>query len=67
MYRVPKFSNLSLHAKAGIGVGPLSDRIKARYGVEASSQFVGAGGGIVDDHAEVSGCSHAVTGRFWLT
>ncbi len=42
MTRVPMFSNLSLHAKEGLGVGPLSDRIKARYGVEAFSQFEGA-------------------------
>jgi acetyl-CoA C-acetyltransferase len=42
MTRVPMFSNLSLHAKEGIGVGPLSDRIKARYHVEAFSQFEGA-------------------------
>ena len=42
MTRVPMFSNLTLHAKEGMGVGPLSDRIKARYGVEEFSQFVGA-------------------------
>jgi acetyl-CoA C-acetyltransferase len=42
MTRVPMFSNLSLHAKEGIGIGPLSDRIRARYGVEAFSQFDGA-------------------------
>ena len=42
MTRVPMFSNLSLHQKAGIGMGPVSDRIKARYGVEEFSQFVGA-------------------------
>lgn len=42
MTRVPMFSNLSLHAKEGIGTGPLSDRIKARYGVEEFSQFGGA-------------------------
>ena len=42
MTRVPMFSNLSLHEKAGIGTGPLSDRIKARYGVDAFSQFEGA-------------------------
>jgi acetyl-CoA C-acetyltransferase len=42
MTRVPMFSNIALHKKEGIGVGPLSDRIKARYGVEAFSQFTGA-------------------------
>jgi acetyl-CoA C-acetyltransferase len=42
MTRVPMFSNLSLHQKAGIGMGPVSERIKARYGVEEFSQFVGA-------------------------
>lgn len=42
MTRVPMLSNLSLHQKAGIGKGPWSDRIKARYGVEEFSQFAGA-------------------------
>ncbi len=42
MTRVPMFSNASLHAQAGIGVGPLSDHIKQRYGVQAFSQFDGA-------------------------
>jgi acetyl-CoA C-acetyltransferase len=42
MTRVPMFTNLSLHQKAGIGTGPVSERIKARYGVEEFSQFVGA-------------------------
>jgi acetyl-CoA C-acetyltransferase len=42
MTRVPMFSNLSFHQKAGIGTGPVSERIKARYGVEEFSQFVGA-------------------------
>ncbi len=42
MTRVPMFSNFSLHAKEGLGVGPLSDRVKARYHVEEFSQFVGA-------------------------
>jgi len=36
------FSNVQLHQKAGIGTGPLSERIKARYGVPEFSQFVGA-------------------------
>jgi len=34
--------NIALHQKAGIGVGPISDRIKRRYGVESFSQFEGA-------------------------
>ena len=42
MTRVPMFSNLSLHQKAGLGVGPVSPRIKARYGVDEFSQFKGA-------------------------
>jgi acetyl-CoA C-acetyltransferase len=42
MTRVPMFSNLSLHQKAGIGSGPLSERIKEQYGVEEFSQFLGA-------------------------
>ena len=42
MTRVPMFTNMSLHAKERIGVGPVSDRIKARYGVEEFSQFAGA-------------------------
>jgi acetyl-CoA C-acetyltransferase len=42
MTRVPMFSNLALHAREGIGVGPLSPRIQSRYGVEAFSQFEGA-------------------------
>ncbi|AEI82959.1 3-ketoacyl-CoA thiolase FadA (plasmid) [Cupriavidus necator N-1] len=42
MSRVPMFSNISLHEKAGIGVGPFSERIKARFGVRNFSQFAGA-------------------------
>jgi acetyl-CoA C-acetyltransferase len=42
MTRVPMFSNLSLHQKAGMGTGPVSERIKARFGVEEFSQFIGA-------------------------
>lgn len=42
MTRVPMLSNLSLHQKAGIGKGPWSERIRARYGVEEFSQFAGA-------------------------
>ncbi len=42
MSRVPMFSNRLLHDKAGIGTGPFSPRIKARFGVEDFSQFDGA-------------------------
>lgn len=42
MSRVPMFSNMSFHEKAGVGTGPFSQRIKDRYGVESFSQFVGA-------------------------
>ena len=42
MTRVPMFSNMTLHQKAGIGSGPVSPRIGARYGVSAFSQFEGA-------------------------
>lgn len=42
MSRVPMFTNMSLHAKEGIGVGPFSERIKARFGVDEFSQFDGA-------------------------
>jgi acetyl-CoA C-acetyltransferase len=42
MSRVPIMSAVDLFRKAGVGVGPLSPTIKARYGVDAFSQFVGA-------------------------
>lgn len=42
MSRVPMFSNMSFHEKAGIGMGPFSERIKRRFGVETFSQFEGA-------------------------
>lgn len=42
MTRVPMFTNLSFHAQEGLGVGPISDRIKARYGIEEFNQFGGA-------------------------
>jgi acetyl-CoA C-acetyltransferase len=42
MSRVPMMSNVTLHQKAGIGVGPLSDRVKERFGVKEFSQFTGA-------------------------
>jgi acetyl-CoA C-acetyltransferase len=42
MTRVPMGSNYALHAQAGIGAGPWSERIRARYGVQEFSQFHGA-------------------------
>ena len=42
MTRSPMFSNFTLHEKAGIGTGPMSPRMKARFGVNGFSQFVGA-------------------------
>jgi acetyl-CoA C-acetyltransferase len=42
MTRVPMGSNFMLHKRDGIGIGPNSERIKARYGVEIFSQFDGA-------------------------
>ncbi|WP_294198021.1 acetyl-CoA C-acetyltransferase [uncultured Sphingomonas sp.] len=42
MSRVPMFSNLSLHQKEGIGIGPVSESIAARFGVAEFSQFSGA-------------------------
>ncbi|MBA98663.1 MAG: acetyl-CoA C-acetyltransferase [Sulfitobacter sp.] len=42
MSRVPMGSNVSLYAKAGIGEGPFSDRIAAKYGTKNFSQFIGA-------------------------
>jgi acetyl-CoA C-acetyltransferase len=42
MTRVPMFTNLSLHEKEGIGTGPVSPRIRERFGVTAFSQFQGA-------------------------
>ena len=42
MTRVPMGSNVSLYAKAGIGEGPFSDRIEAKYGTKNFSQFIGA-------------------------
>lgn len=42
MTRVPMFSNMSLHAKAGIGEGPFAQSIQKRYGVAQFSQFTGA-------------------------
>ncbi|MCE7795416.1 acetyl-CoA C-acetyltransferase [Sphingobium sufflavum] len=42
MTRVPMFTNISYHERDGVGVGPFSDRIKQRFGVETFSQFEGA-------------------------
>ncbi len=42
MTRVPMGSNVALYAKAGIGVGPMSERIKDKYKVPMFSQFMGA-------------------------
>ncbi|HUD93551.1 acetyl-CoA C-acetyltransferase [Sphingobium sp.] len=42
MTRVPMFSNITYHQREGVGVGPFSDRIKQRFGVDNFSQFEGA-------------------------
>jgi acetyl-CoA C-acetyltransferase len=42
MTRVPMGTPTSLAVKAGVGTGPFSDRIKARYGGNEFSQFRGA-------------------------
>lgn len=42
MTRVPMGSPMTLAANAGMGMGPLSEHIKQRYGVDAFSQFIGA-------------------------
>jgi len=42
MTRVPMFSNISYHERDGVGVGPFSQRIRQRFGVETFSQFDGA-------------------------
>jgi acetyl-CoA C-acetyltransferase len=42
MTRVPMGSNWTLHAKAGLGEGPFSDRIEGNYGTRNFSQFTGA-------------------------
>ncbi len=42
MTRVPMGLPLTLAAQAGIGVGPFSKRIQARFGVPMFSQFIGA-------------------------
>jgi acetyl-CoA C-acetyltransferase len=42
MTRVPMGSNFTLHAQAGIGIGPWPESILKRYGVKEFSQFTGA-------------------------
>jgi acetyl-CoA C-acetyltransferase len=42
MSRVPIGTPVGLAAKAGLGVGPWSERIRSRYGVNEFSQFTGA-------------------------
>lgn len=42
MTRVPMFASVSLFEKAGVGTGPVSEKIRARYGVSSFSQFEGA-------------------------
>jgi len=42
MSRVPMFSNLSVHQREGIGIGPVSPSIAERFGVKEFSQFAGA-------------------------
>jgi acetyl-CoA C-acetyltransferase len=42
MSRVPIGTPVALAAKAGLGVGPWSERIQSRYGVTEFSQFTGA-------------------------
>lgn len=42
MTRVPMFSDMTVLKQAGVGEGPVSDRIRHRFGVDAFSQFNGA-------------------------
>lgn len=42
MTRVPMMSNMTFHEQAGIGIGPLSERIQKRFGIPVFSQFEGA-------------------------
>ena len=42
MTRVPMGSNIALYQQAGIGTGPVSESIAARFGVAQFSQFQGA-------------------------
>lgn len=62
MSRVPMFSNMSFHAKEGIGIGPFSNRIKERFQVDTFSQFGGA-----QMLAEKYGYDRLTLDRFALT
>jgi len=62
MTRVPMGLPTSLAAQAGIGVGPWSDRVKQRFGVDGFSQFVGA-----EMIAEKYGHSREALDRFALS
>ncbi|GKY86838.1 acetyl-CoA C-acetyltransferase [Sinisalibacter aestuarii] len=42
MTRVPMFADMTVLASAGIGEGPVSPRIRERFGVSEFSQFTGA-------------------------
>ncbi|MDP9082289.1 MAG: acetyl-CoA C-acetyltransferase [Pseudomonadota bacterium] len=42
MTRVPMSSTAALYAKAAIGVGPVSARVRKRFGIQEFSQFTGA-------------------------
>lgn len=42
MTRVPMFADMTVLEKAGIGEGPVSPRIRERFGVKSFSQFKGA-------------------------
>jgi acetyl-CoA C-acetyltransferase len=42
MTRVPMFADMTVLQKAGIGQGPVSPRIRERYGISEFSQFRGA-------------------------
>ncbi len=62
MTRVPMGLPTSLAAQAGIGVGPWSDKVKERFGVDGFSQFVGA-----EMIADKYGHSRDVLDRFALS
>jgi acetyl-CoA C-acetyltransferase len=61
MTRVPMFSHFTLHAEKGIGIGPLSERVKRRFGIESFSQFAGA-----EMLAEKHGLTREALDRFAL-
>jgi acetyl-CoA C-acetyltransferase len=42
MTRVPMLSTIALYSQAGIGVGPMTQGMRDRFGVQEFSQFVGA-------------------------